>query len=144
MIVVADTSGIIASIDTDDPEHEGARNVIDHASTILIPPDVLAELDHLVTMRFGRHVAGSLLDEIVRQAESGRFIVAPLTVDTLRAARVVQARYDDLGLDLADAVIIVVARDYDTNAVLTLDRRDFRALRPLTEDKAFRILPDDL
>jgi predicted nucleic acid-binding protein len=50
MIVVADTSGIIASIDTDDPEHEGARNVIDHASTILIPPVVLAELDHLVTM----------------------------------------------------------------------------------------------
>jgi predicted nucleic acid-binding protein len=144
MIVVADTSGLIASIDTDAPEHEGARTVIDQASTILIPPVVLAELDHLVTERFGRGVAGSLMDEIIRQAESGRFIVTPLAVDTLRAARVVQARYDDLGLDFADAVIAVVARDYDTSAVLTLDRRDFRTVRPLTEDKVFRILPDDL
>lgn len=144
MIVVADTSGLIASIDTDAPEHEGARTVIDQASAILIPPVVLAELDHLVTERFGRGVAGSLMDEIIRQAESGRFIVAPLAVDALRAARVAQARYDDLGLDLADAVITVVARDNYTNAVLTLDRRDFRTVRPLTEDKAFRILPDDL
>ncbi|MFC8796805.1 type II toxin-antitoxin system VapC family toxin [Promicromonospora sp. NPDC057138] len=144
MIVVADTSGLIASIDTDAPEHEGARKVIDQASTVLIPPVVLAELDHLVTERFGRGVAGSLMDEIVRQTETGRFIVAPLAVDALRAARVVQARYDDLGLDLADAVITVVARDNYTNAVLTLDRRDFRTVRPLTEDKAFRILPDDL
>ena len=144
MIVVADTSGLIASIDTDAPEHEGARTVIDQASTVLIPPAVLAELDHLATRRFGRGVAGRLMDEIVRQAESGRFIVASLTVDALRAARVIQTRYDDLGLDLTDAVIAIVARDNYTNAVLTLDRRDFRAIRPLTEDKAFLVLPDDL
>ncbi|MFI2362837.1 type II toxin-antitoxin system VapC family toxin [Promicromonospora sp. NPDC019610] len=144
MIVVADTSGLIAAIDTDSPEHEGARRVVDHASTILVPPLVLAELDHLVTQRFGRGAAASLMDEIVRQAESGRFIVTPLAVDVLRTARVVQARYDDLNLDLTDAVITVVARDNYTNTVLTLDRRGFRAIRPLTEDKAFRILPDDL
>ena len=30
------------------------------------------------------------------------------------------------------------------NAVLTLDRRDFRAVRPLTPHKAFRLLPDDV
>lgn len=144
MIVVADTSGLIAAIDTDSPEHEGARHVVDHASTILVPPLVLAELDHLVARRFERSVAASLMDEIVRQAESGRFIVTPLAVDALRAARAVQARYDDLDLDLTDAVITVVARENFTNAVLTLDRRDFRTIRPLTEDKAFRILPDDL
>jgi uncharacterized protein len=31
-----------------------------------------------------------------------------------------------------------------TDAVLTLDRRDFRAMRPLTPRKWFRLLPDDL
>ena len=30
-----------------------------------------------------------------------------------------------------------------TDAVLTLDRRDFRAMRPLTAHKSFRLLPDD-
>lgn len=144
MIVVADTSGLIASIDTDAPEHRAARDVIDHASTLVIPPVVLAELDHLVTRRFGRQVAGALTDEICRQAESGRFIVSSLTAADLRAARVVQVRYDGLGLDLADAVVSVAARDYDTHVILTLDRRDFRAMHPLTEDKAYRILPDDI
>jgi predicted nucleic acid-binding protein len=143
MIVVADTSGIIASIDTDAPEHEGARAVIDRASSVLVSPVVLAELDRLVTQRFGRHVAGSLMDEIVRQAECGRFIITPVTFEVLRAARLVQVRYDDLDLDLADAVITVTARDNYTNAILTLDRRDFRTVRPLREDKAFRVLPDD-
>ncbi|WP_369371567.1 type II toxin-antitoxin system VapC family toxin [Promicromonospora sp. Populi] len=144
MIVVADTSGIIASIDTDAPEHEGARQVIDHASTILIPPVVLAELDHLTTQRFGRGAAGSLMDEIVRQAKSRRFIITPLGAEVLHAARAVQTQYEDLRLDLTDAVVTVVARDNYTNAVLTLDRRGFRTIRPLTEDKAFRILPDDI
>ncbi|MEU9891174.1 hypothetical protein [Sphaerisporangium sp. NPDC051011] len=39
---------------------------------------------------------------------------------------------------------VALAADYRTDAVLTLDRRDFRAVRPLTPDKAFRLLPDDL
>jgi predicted nucleic acid-binding protein len=144
MIVVADTSGIIASIDTDAPEHAGARNVIDHASAVLVPPVVLAELDHLVTRRFGRYVAGTLMDEITRQAESGRFIITQLAAEGLRAARAVQVQYDGLDLDLTDAVIAVTARDNYTNAILTLDRRDFRTIRPLTEDRAFRLLPDDV
>jgi predicted nucleic acid-binding protein len=53
-------------------------------------------------------------------------------------------RYADLDLDLADAVTVAVAADYRTDAVLTLDRRDFRAVRPLTPHKAFRLFPDDL
>ncbi|MGX1368580.1 putative nucleic acid-binding protein [Streptomyces canus] len=49
-----------------------------------------------------------------------------------------------MNLDLADAVNVALAADYDTDAILTLDRRDFRAVRPLGRHKAFRVLPDDL
>ncbi|MFD3657369.1 hypothetical protein [Streptomyces sp. NPDC058620] len=38
----------------------------------------------------------------------------------------------------------VLAEAYETEYILTLDRRDFRAVRPLTGHKAFRLLPDDL
>lgn len=55
-----------------------------------------------------------------------------------------RARYRDLDLDLADAVNVALAADFDTDAVLTLDRRDVRAVRPLGHHKAFRLLPDDL
>jgi hypothetical protein len=53
-------------------------------------------------------------------------------------------RYASLDLDLADAVNVALAAQYRSDAVLTLDRRDFRAIRPLTPHKRFRILPDDL
>ena len=61
-----------------------------------------------------------------------------------QAAQSVRVRYGALDLDLADAVNVALAADYDTETILTLDRRDFRAVRPLGRHKAFRVLPDDL
>jgi hypothetical protein len=34
-------------------------------------------------------------------------------------------------------------RSLRTNTVLTLDRGDFRAIHPLSDQYAFRLLPDD-
>jgi uncharacterized protein len=56
----------------------------------------------------------------------------------------VRQHYTDLDLDLADATAIGLAAEYRTDVVLTLDRHDFRAVRPLTGHKAVRLLPDDL
>jgi hypothetical protein len=41
-------------------------------------------------------------------------------------------------------VNVVLAERYETDSILTLDRRDFRVMRPLTGHAAFRLLPDDL
>ena len=73
-----------------------------------------------------------------------RVLVAEVPAAVLRRARAVQMRYADLRLDLADSVNVVLAEQYETETVLTLDRRDFRAIRPLTRHTAFRLLPDDL
>ncbi|MGV9264659.1 PIN domain-containing protein [Kitasatospora sp. NPDC003701] len=79
------------------------------------------------------------------RAGPGRRAVLPeITVDTLDAARAVRARHRGLGLDLADAVTVALAAEYRTNAILTLDQRDFRAVRPLTMHKSFKILPHDM
>ncbi|MDG4769798.1 hypothetical protein [Solwaraspora sp. WMMD792] len=56
----------------------------------------------------------------------------------------VPSRYAALRLDLTDATNVVLAEQYETDAVLTLDQRDFRAIRPLSSRTAFRVLPDDL
>jgi hypothetical protein len=74
----------------------------------------------------------------------GRVVMPEITEDHLGAAQSVRVRYRTLGLDLADAVNVALAADYDTDAILALDRRDFRAVRPLGRCKAFRVLPDDL
>jgi hypothetical protein len=61
------------------------------------------------------------------------------------AALSVRARYASLDLDLVDAVNVALAAEYDTDAVLTRDIRDFRTVRPLgSRHTHFRILPDDL
>jgi uncharacterized protein len=83
-------------------------------------------------------------DWLLRQEGTMRMLVPEVAADTLRKARAVQARHADLRLDLADAVNVALAEQYETDSVLTLDRRDFRAMRPLTSHKAFRLLPDDL
>ncbi|MFC7218350.1 CopG family transcriptional regulator [Streptomyces polyrhachis] len=42
----------------------------------------------------------------------------------------------------AHAVRRETGAGFDTDAVLTLNRRDFRAVRPLGRHKAFRVLPE--
>jgi predicted nucleic acid-binding protein len=105
---------------------------------------VLAEVDHLATVRFGAQARHAIIDNIVTQALRMRFQVPEVSADALKLAREVQRKYADLDLDLTDAVSVTLAADYRTDAILTLDRRDFRAVRPLTPHKAFRVLPDDL
>lgn len=73
----------------------------------------------------GRPAAYAVTDWLLEQARTPRVQVPEVSAETLRRARRVQDRYE-------------------TSAVLTLDRRDFRTVRPLTEHEAFILLPDDL
>lgn len=66
------------------------------------------------------------------------------TVGNVGAAQSVRVRYGARDLDLTVAVNVALAADYDTDAILTLDRRDFRAVRPLGRLKSFRVRPADL
>lgn len=144
IIVVADTSGLIAALDSAHPDHGGANAAIQSAGLLVISPLLFAELDHVVTREFGRDVAHRVVDDIRGWMRRGRVVVPDVTEEMLAAAQTVRIGYRALDLDLADAVNVAIAADYVTDAVLTLDRSDFRAIRPLSPHKAFRILPDDL
>ncbi|CAL9510198.1 Ribonuclease VapC26 [Streptomyces sp. enrichment culture] len=144
IIVVAGTSGLLAALDTRHPEHGAANEAILTAGLLVMSPLLLAELDHVATRELGRAAAMTSVDDIRRWMRKGRVIVPEITEDHLAAAQSVRIRYRGLDLDLADAVNVALASDYDTDAILTLDRRDFRAVRPLGRHKAFRVLPDDL
>jgi len=96
------------------------------------------------TRNVDRRTAHAVQDWLLGQERNLRVLVPEVTATVLRGARTVQSRYAALRLDLTDAVNVVVAEQYETDAVLTLDRRDFRAIRPLSGHTAFRVLPDDL
>lgn len=144
MILVADTPGIIAASDKNAPESAGCQAALASAGTVMVSPLVLAEVDHLALARFGGDARSSIIDFIIFQARRERFLIPHVTIGLLEEARKVQRKYAGLSLDLADAVNVSLAAEHRTNCMLTLDRRDFRAIRPLTPHPAFRLLPDDM
>lgn len=144
MIVVGDTSGLVAALNASDPEHEAARAALRRAALTVVSPLVVLEIEHITTRNVGRKAAYRVNDWLLGQERTGRMAIPQASADTLRKARLVQNHYADLRLDLTDAVNVVLAEAYDTEIILTLDRRDFRAITPLTGNHAFRLLPDDL
>jgi predicted nucleic acid-binding protein len=142
VIVVADTSGIIAASDRNAPESAACREILQQAGTVIISPLVLTEVDHLAKARFGSRARTAIIDFVIAEARQTRFQIPETGIEILDTARLVQKQY--ASLDLADAVNVALAAQYRTDAMLTLDRRDFRAVRPLTPHKWFRLLPDDL
>ncbi|MCC3652965.1 MULTISPECIES: PIN domain-containing protein [Streptomyces] len=144
MIVIGDTSGLVAALNASDPEHEAARTALRQAALTVVSPLVTLEIEHITTRNVNRRAAYVVNDWLLAQERTGRLAIPELSADTLRKARMVQNRYAALRLDLTDAVNIVLAEAYDTETILTLDRRDFRAVTPLTGNHAFRLLPDDL
>ncbi|MEV0028506.1 PIN domain-containing protein [Nocardia sp. NPDC050793] len=142
---IADTSAIIAAYDRAAELHDRARDFL-ATSVAVVSPLVLDEIDHLLIARFGkdRRIADLVLDDLLTSAEEGAVLVPPIDRVDLRASQQIMGQYRGLRLDLADAVNVVLAERYLTNDILTLDEKDFRAIRPLTPaHSSFRLLLQD-
>lgn len=144
MIVIGDTSGLVSAFNADDPGQAAARSALQLASVTVISPLVFAEIEHIMTRNIDRNAAHEAIDWLLAQEHTNRVLVSESAAPVLRRARTIQRKYAALRLDLADSVNVVLAAEYETECILTLDRRDFRAMRPLTQHPAFRLLPDDL
>lgn len=137
-MIVADTSGVFTALDRSQPGHEAARAVVESGETLILSPFVLAELDYLLA----RRISATASIELLRDVEAGAYELAPFTSDDVGEAREVVERYGDLVIGLADASIVVLCARYDTDRLLTLDERHFRALRTQTGGR-FTVLPAD-
>ena len=143
IVVVADTSGLLAALDATHPDGSAARSCLDRAGTLVLSPVLLAEIDHVGSRVLGREAAIAAVDDLRRWARAGRVVLPEITADVLDEAQELRTRYADLTLDLADAVNVSLAASYRTNAILTLDHRDYRAIGPLSTHAAFTLLPAD-
>lgn len=137
-MIVLDTSGLLAALDSSERTHAAAREVLERESgPLLLSPFVLAELDYLIGSR-------DLEAEIAMLRDVGdrAYELMPITSEDIdRAAHIVE-RYRDLRIGLADASIVLLAERAGTKRLLTLDERHFRALRPLGGGR-FTLLPQD-
>jgi predicted nucleic acid-binding protein len=119
VIVVADTSGIIAASDRNARESAACRQIFQQAGAVIIPPLVLTEVDRLAKARFGSRARTTIIEFVIAQARQLRFQIPETDLEILDTARQVQRQYAGLDLNLADAVNVGLAAQYGTDAVLT-------------------------
>jgi predicted nucleic acid-binding protein len=137
-LILIDSSAVFALLDRDSADRERIDSFLStDRDTRLMSPFVLAELDYLISKRFGRRAELDLLSEVA----GGAYRLAQLSNDDVARAREIIGRYDDKRISLTDASIVVLAERYETNRVLTLDERHFRAMR--VKGKKFVVLPAD-
>lgn len=138
-MVILDTSGLLAAVDSGQRLHHAARETLEGASgPLLLSPFVLAELEHLLATRVGRAAQLALLSEVAR----GAYRLEPFTTADVAEAVAVIERYADLKLGLTDASIVVLADRHNALDILTLDERHFRVLAG-PGGRPFRLLPAD-
>jgi len=138
-VILLDTSGVLAAIDSSQRYHAQAAAVLGAApGPRVLSPFVLAELDYLLATRVGSQAALALLAEVAR----GAYRLASFEAGDVGTAHEVIEAHGDLDVGLADASIVVLSHRYETLDVLTLDERHFRTLRG-SKGRPFRVLPAD-
>ncbi|WP_026923745.1 type II toxin-antitoxin system VapC family toxin [Glycomyces arizonensis] len=144
MIIVADTSALLAAFDPAQDCHEQASTIL-QTETLHISPLVMTEFDHMLRRDYGYDQAAKVSSAIIEDLNTGVHQLAQLTPEDFATADEVRNKYVGLRLDLADSIGVALAAKYRTNRIFTLDQRDFRAISPLTESfGSFEILPADL
>jgi hypothetical protein len=135
--LIADTSGLLAFFNRDEPDHARVAAEVEAATEpLVVSPYVVAELDYLVATRLGIAAELTILDELA----GGAYHLAAFGLAELARACAVVKRYQDQQIGVADASIVVLADLHRTREVLTLDRRHFDVLRPLSGGR-FRLRP---
>ena len=135
--MIVDTSALLAFFDTDEPDHHAVSAVLgDATEPLVVSPYVVAELDYLVASRLSVSTELAVLSELA----GGAWDLAAITTEELRQACSIIERYADQHIGVADASIVVLAARYRTRTIVTLDRRHFDVVRPLSGGR-FTVLP---
>lgn len=135
--MIVDTSGLLAFLDRNEPDHGAAAAVIDASpGRFVVSQFVLAELDYLVLSRHGVKAEIAMLETLT----DGAWQIESLTRDETGAAIQVVKRYHDLNIGLTDAANVVLAHRCRTPTILTLDHAHFDVLGQLN-GAPFEVLP---
>jgi predicted nucleic acid-binding protein len=81
------------------------------------------------------------LDRIADAHSVGMFEILRLDGTCLAEVATIMRRYEDAGLQLADAALAYLADRENIRTVFTLDRRDFSIIR-LKRNRTLRLIPD--
>jgi uncharacterized protein len=116
-VTTLDTSAIFTLLNRTDQDHERVLSALRTAKPpFYLPSGILAEIAYLIEQRLGQRVLLAFLSDL----RKGNFVLDCGENDLPRVEELV-ARYEDLPLGLADALVIACA-ERRGGKVLSLDK----------------------
>lgn len=135
--VLVDTGPIVAILSGSDEYHEACTEQLRKIRDPLVTCwPVITEAAWL--LRAYPRALGRLLSSF----NARPFELASLEEADLPGISAILARYQDLGIQLADASLAHLANREGMETIFTLDRRDFAVLR-LARGKKLRVIPEN-
>ena len=135
-LAIVDSGPLLAALDAGDANHERCAEILRRRDLrLVIRGLVVTEVAYFAGQRLGPAAEAAFLRGL-----SAFEVEPPSPEDWSLIAGLVQ-RYGDVPLGTVDASIAVLADRLDTDLVVTLDRRHFRAIRS-PSGTSFRLLPE--
>lgn len=133
--LLLDTGAFVALIDRSEERHRDCVQVLERwTGPIVTSEGVLTETLHLLEP--GWRPRSACLQFILR----GAVLLVPTSLQSLRRVTELVEKYADRPMDYADATLVALGEELNTDQVFTLDRQDFSIYR-LHGTRPFRLLP---
>ena len=133
--LLLDTGAFVALVDRDEKLHDDCVAALEKwTGSVVTTEAVLTETLYLVGPSWSAQKA--CLEFVVR----GAFQLVPSSAKSLQRVKILMEKYRNVPMDYADATLVVLAEELETDWVFTLDRRGFSVYR-MRRNRAFRIIP---
>lgn len=136
--LLLDTGALVSLLDRRQTHHAACTREYERwTGTVVSTEAVLTEATHLLAHVHGGPVA--CLDFFLSRGA----LLVPSSPASLKRARMLIVKYADRPMDFADATLVVLAEELDTDKVFTTDQTDFAIYR-VKGRKPFIVLPESL
>jgi len=133
--ILLDTGAFVALVDRDEKAHANCVAALERwTGSVVTTEAVLTETLYLVGPEWKSQK--NCLEFILR----GAFQLVPSSQASLRRVAALMEKYRNVPMDFADATLVALGEELETDLVFTLDRRGFSTYR-LNRRKPFRVIP---
>lgn len=131
-----DTGALVALLDKSERNHERCVTFFEEfQGQLLTTEPVLTEVLYLLNASIKAQKAS--IEFILK----GGATLVPQSIESLERAITLMERYKNLPMDFADATLVALAEETETEGVFTLDIRGFSSYR-IHGKKTFKIWPE--
>jgi predicted nucleic acid-binding protein len=133
--LLLDTGPFVALVDRSEKLHDECVAALESwRGPVVTTEAILTETLYLVGPQWRAQKVA--LEFILR----GAFQLVPSSHASLRRVAALMERYRNVPMDFADATLVVLGEELETDQVFTLDRRRFSTYR-MNRRKPFRVIP---